>query len=228
MGRIEISEKEELLRVLEEASARKYEFLSCRIRCDQLPLAQALEAQGFYLTDTLIYYKKEAPVPYEMPINEWRMVSEDPRLIPEIVEVAEKAFKNYPSHFRFDPRLDVEATDAVYPDWARKCCENREVANEVLAYVLDGVVAGTIALKIKGDEADVLLAAVHPDHQNKGILRRLLRAAGNWSNQRECARVIYSTQLLNMAPQKALIREGWEICRAYYTFHSWLSPERKR
>jgi GNAT superfamily N-acetyltransferase len=71
--------------------------------------------------------------------------------------------------------LGPEIFPRLYPDWRKSqeegvvfTCNNTASANILVAEVDEGVV-GFLAYELKGETGEVLLLAVHPEYQNRGI-----------------------------------------------------------
>lgn len=96
-----------------------------------------------------------------------------------LVELTLLAF--VPVFESFQKLLGPGVYRTIWPDWKRTQSEGVESlcgesdARTVLVAEVDGKVVGFIAYEIRPDEAkgEVLLLAVHPDHQNGGIGTRL-------------------------------------------------------
>lgn len=224
-GKIKISSGKDIAPVLALAKDRGYHFLSCRIPTAEVFLFQDLEKHGFFLTDTLLYYKRSTQGAEKQ--SDWKSCLGNENLVKQVCEVADKSFAGYPSHYAMDLRLDQNAASEVYKDWAQRSCFDRNMATDVLCKIEenenqeDNVVA-FVSLKSHKNFADVLLAAVHPNHQGKGLLQKLLTASVSWAANLGHPEVFYSTQIQNIAAQKALVRQGWELSHSYYTLHCWL------
>lgn len=221
-GKLKISTVNDIAPVLRLAKDQEYQFLSCRIPTTDVFLFQELEKNGFFLADTLLYYKSSTE--NSQNSTDWRSCLGNDHLNQQVFKVAEKAFENYPSHYSMDLRLDQKAAGEVYKDWAKRCCSDRSMANDVLVKTdnHNEEVLSFVSLKSHQTHADVLLAAVRPDQQGKGLLQQLLNAAVVWAAQHGHKEIFYSTQIQNIAAQKALVRQGWEPSHSFYTLHCWL------
>jgi ribosomal protein S18 acetylase RimI-like enzyme len=140
-----------------------------------------------------------------------------------VAEIAAAAFAGYGGHYHADPRLDRAAADATYSDWARRSCAVPGVADRVWVVEDEGEVAGFLTLRVNGPaETEIVLNAVHPDRQRRGLYGRLVAAALAASLDRGAERCIVSTQLTNVPVQKSWVRLGFEPAYAFHTFHLWL------
>ncbi|MGZ3782021.1 MAG: GNAT family N-acetyltransferase [Pseudobdellovibrionaceae bacterium] len=221
-GKIKVSSGQDIAPVLVLAKDQGYNFLSCRIPTAEVFLFQELERNRFFLTDTLLYYKRSTE---GTPLSsDWKSCLSEPGCIQQVYEIADKAFAGYPSHYAMDLRLDQSAAAEVYKDWAQRCCLDRTMATDVLCVggEKSEKVAAFVSLKSHKDFADILLAAVDPEYQGQGLLQKLLGASLSWASEHGHKQVFYSTQIQNIAAQKALVRQGWEPSHSYYTLHCWL------
>lgn len=194
-------------------------------RCDaaDVAAAQALEAAGGFLTDTLVYYARtlaDAPEPVEHgapPVRPVRPGEEG-----TVEAVAAAAFRGYLGHYHADPRLDRAACDAVYTSWALRSCRLREVADEVLVAERDGRIVGFATLKLNGpEEGEGILFGVAPEAQGLGVYRALMVNGLAWCRAKGARRMVVSTQITNAAVQRVWTRLGFELRHAVYTFHAW-------
>jgi ribosomal protein S18 acetylase RimI-like enzyme len=198
-------------------------FLIARCAVSELSAVQAMEAQGFLLMDTLIYFGRRLPDATIPPLN--KSVTIRPVLPEEaehVTDLAIRTFQDYRGHYHADNRLDRQQCDAVYSSWAYRSCISRDVADEVLVAEQDGTIQGFITLKLhNADEGEFPLYGVDPSAQGLGIGRNLVIAALQWFASKGVQELWTSTQITNLASQKLWIRLGFEPKHAHYTFHKW-------
>nr|BFD59368.1 hypothetical protein CKG001_14750 [Bdellovibrio sp. CKG001] len=221
-GKIIIDHINEIERSLRTARAEGYDLLTCRVSTKDLFLLQALEREGFFLTDTLLYYRTDISSG-DSAADDWASPIRDEKSIQQVREVVSLAFKGYPSHYSMDKNLNPERCEEIYEDWALRSCRDRTVATEVLGRFEDGKLVAFLSVKDHMSHGEVLLAAVHPLYQGQGLLQKLLSASVSWARQQGHHEIFYSTQIQNIAAQKALIRKGWEISHSFYTLHCWIN-----
>jgi ribosomal protein S18 acetylase RimI-like enzyme len=179
-----------------------------------------LERAGGLLCDTLVYYGRLLATRSAMPGDVF-IRDASPADVDQVGDVAAAAFAGYGGHYQADPRLDRDAADATYVDWARRSCAGG--ADRVWVAEADGRVVGFLALRVNApDETEIVLNAVHPDYQRRGIYRDLVMTALAASRELGAERCIVSTQLTNVAVQRAWTRLGFEIVSSLQTFHVWL------
>jgi len=209
--------------VIDFCLANNVTLLIARTLTSDLPVAQAMEREGFILMDTLVYYGrdlKKIPIPTVtggLLIRSIRPGEEE-----KVRLVAAESFRGYFGHYHADPRLDRTKCDETYVSWAVRSCLSREVADEVLVAVLDGDIIGFISLRLNNsEEGEGILNFVASEAQKKGIYQQILVAAMHWCLSKGATHMIISTQITNIFVQKVWMRLGFEPSRSYYTFHKW-------
>jgi GNAT superfamily N-acetyltransferase len=211
--------------LLDRCRSEEVELLVARCRASDLPAAQALERAGALLMDTLVYFavSLDRPIPDDGAGTTIRLVRRDSDA-PAVGSVAAEAFKGYVGHYHADPRLAPDACDATYVSWAERSVLDPTVADEVVVGELDGRIVGFATVRQSSpEEAEILLNAVAPAAQGRGVYRSLLVRAMRWAADIGAERLVVSTQLVNIAPQKAWVRLGFEPAHAVYTFHRWFT-----
>ena len=78
-----------------------------------------------------------------------------------------------------------------------------------------------IIIKDYEQEAEIVLNAVHPGAQRTGLYGALVEAALGWARRAGASKVVVSTQVNNVAPQRAWVRHGFEPACSLHTFHLW-------
>ncbi len=205
--------------------SEKVELLIARCKAEDLPAAQALEAEGGQLMDTLVYYGRDTQK--DLPTVEsssGSMRSSRAGDEEALARVAMQAFRGYSGHYHADPRLNRAKCDEVYASWTRRSCSSRDVAGEVLVYELDGEIAGFATLRLNSaEEGEGVLFGVAPQAQGRGVYKLLIVRGLEWCKSQGARRMVVSTQVTNLAVQKVWVRTGFEPLGATYTFHKWFS-----
>lgn len=214
--------QEDIPSLLDFCACENVQLLIARCETKDLSVAQALEHHGFFLTDTLVYFRRDLTRP---PLPELRPVTIRPATEADasaVGEIARQAFRGYDSHYHADPRLDRAACDALYVDWAERSCREADVADTVLLAEVSGQAAGFLTLKtISETDADGRLYAVVPAMQGRGIGQALLIAGLHWCRERGLQGMVISTQITNLASQISWVRVGFVPQQSHYTFHKW-------
>lgn len=194
------------------------------VRCATSDLAAVhdLERHGFRMMDTLVYYAADlgkGPLsedPGQVVVRPLRAGEED-----AVRQIAAAAFTGYLGHYHADPRLDRAQCDAAYIEWSVRSCVSREVADIVLLACAPGPLGYCALRRDEEQQFDIRLLAVAPSARRRGVSQALLLAARCWARQQGAERLTISTQLANLASQKAYVRAGFEPLRSYYTLHKW-------
>ncbi|MFL5668177.1 MAG: GNAT family N-acetyltransferase [Chloroflexota bacterium] len=188
-----------------------------RSAADDLRVAQAIEDAGGRLCDTLVYYARA--LDRAIPEQRRPIRLAHPNDIDEITAIAAGAFARYGGHYHADPRLDAEAADAAYVDWARRSI----TGSDMLVIEDSGVVAGFLSMEPRAADTEIVLNAVRPDSQGRGLYPALVIGALHRSVQLQARRCIISTQIGNVPAQKVWVRTGFEPTHAVHTFHLWFA-----
>ncbi len=214
-----------LSEILDFCASTSIDLLIARCETDDIGVAQRIEKHGFLIMDTLVYSKFDLikdKIPDE-PLNaEIRTYRSEDR--PWVRQIAAGAFKGYRGHYHADPKLDSGKCDEAYVSWAERSCDSKSVADEVLIAEYANRPAAFATMRLNSpQEAEGVLFAVAPDVQGRGIFRSLLIGAMRWCKEKKVDRMLYSTQLTNIAAEKVLCRVGFQASHSLYTFHKWFT-----
>ncbi|MDA8454073.1 GNAT family N-acetyltransferase [Acidovorax sp. GBBC 3334] len=221
IGKAAISGLEEARDLAKTAREEQIELIIVRCPVDKLAVIHQLESDGFQLMDTLIYLSRFINAG-DIQSNEENIRQATVSDADAVESIARSSFANYVGHYHADDRLPRNAADQIYPDWARRCVLVPSVADCVLVYEQDSVIAGFAALKrLNPDCCDGMLFAVSPDCQKKGIFRALLQASCSWAEKQGAKEMEYSTQLRNAPALRGVMQSGFLIKKAAHTFHCW-------
>jgi len=200
-------------------------MISTRVDADALDRVHRLEENGYRLMDTLVYYGRSLnnpDKPDQLP-EDISIRLATPEDAPAVAHVAARGFKGYFGHYHADPRLDGRAADMAYVQWATTSVERTDQNTPVLLALVSGVVAGFVTLRFNSsEEAEIVLNAVDPDHQRRGIYGQLLERMINLCAERNAQKLIISTQINNYSVQRVWGRFGFTLQKGLYTFHKWL------
>jgi GNAT superfamily N-acetyltransferase len=224
-AKVEVGADDDLAAILAECGSRQVRFLIARCSTQHVRKVQDMERLGFFLADTLVYYLKDglSQASAALPAGFGRRlaVAGD---APEVERLAARAFEGYGGHYHADPQLDPARCDQVYASWAAACALGGVCTATILLTAPGGAIAGFAALKRCDDtEFDGLLFAVDPAYQGRGLFSHLLDVSQQWGVEHGFSRMLYSTQLTNLAPQRTLCRHGFVPVRSCYTLHKWFA-----
>lgn len=202
----------------------RIQFLIARCHVNDIQAAQAMEKEGFFLTDTLVYYRRNLlqPIPLPMSASEIRPLQNGE--VADVSRVAGEAFRNYFDHYHADPYLNKGKCDEVYISWAVNSSRNQDDDHELLVAVNGGIICAFSAMRLNSPlEAEGVLCGVAPQARRQKIYTDLIIESMNWSLGKQRSEMIISTQINNIVVQKVWILLGFEIHKAYYTFHRWFN-----
>ncbi len=209
--------------VLEYCATEQINLLIARCPTSELRTAQEMEAAGFLLMDTLVYYSFDLVrrvIPDDSPRVRVRKIL--PGDEAEVQRVAAEAFQGYYGHYHADPKLDRSKCDEGYVSWAVRSCTLKQVATEVLVAERDNKIVGFATLRLNNsEEGEGVLFGVAPEAQGIGIYRSFMVSGMQWCKEQQAKRMVVSTQVTNVAVQKVWCRVGFEPAHSYYTFHKW-------
>ena len=213
-----------LLETVDKAAlAAGVDMITARVDAADIHRVHALEDAGYRLMDTLVYYG--------CPLDRWqsRAAHAAPRVatsedIVTISAIARAAFANYIGHYHADPRLDSNAADAAYVEWAETSAAASSEERPVLILQPDGELGGFLAFRRNApEEFEIVLNGVHPESQGKGLYTALIEHALEMAQAANAERMIISTQINNYGVQRIWSRLGFCHYRSLYTFHKWYS-----
>ena len=211
------------------ARAEKIAFLSARISTDDIAQIQALEEDGFRLMDTLVYYN--TPLDTLPDRSHDGLRRSHPEDAAAIADVARQSFAGYFGHYHADPRLDNKDADQVYVDWAEKSIRNSDAHTPATVMVLNGKIVSFLTMRIKEKAkektlgkalGELLLVGVAPDAQGQGVYGRVIDHGLATLKDMGCSEVITSTQVNNIAVQRAWGKRGFRMLQSFYTLHKWM------
>ena len=215
---------EELERALDESARSGVKLLIHRCSMDNFDLVHSLEKHGFELMDTIVRFHLNlagteiTSVPGSAVIRPHAKNEVD-----DIAEVARAAFAEGVDHFHCDLRLDRAKCDALYAEWARNSCLDRNLADEVLVAEMDRRVAGLLTLRLVSSKVgDGTLFGVAPQFQGKGVGKALMVAGINWCKAHDLEWMEEGTQVNNYASQSLWTGLGFRVYASWHTFHKWV------
>lgn len=200
-------------------------FLSVRISTDDISRVQDFEENGFRLMDVLVVYSANLTNEPSEPSKLATIVVRKAEVsdAEAVAAVALKAFAGYPSHFHSDQRLSICDADAVYADWAANSVRSAKSNSQVLVGETRDQIVGFLATRRVGAvTGEITLNAVDPLWQEKGIYGCLLDHGLRRFHSEGCTEAVVSTQVNNIAVQKAWGQRGFLMQKSYYTLHKWL------
>lgn len=136
--------------------------------------------------------------------------------------IARLAFQDYPSHYAANPRLNRPGHVALgYAEWAvdhlrandpHKSTWVAEQGGKILAFA-------TVRSTTTPGVSEILLNAVSPEHQGRGVYPALLSGILSGLQNQGMLALRISTQLANLRVQRVWNQLGFVIENAYDTYH---------
>jgi GNAT superfamily N-acetyltransferase len=211
------------------------ECLTAKVHPRDTVTTHALERNGFLLMDTLVYYLFDfSRMRFSQVIAPRRISGLITRLgtpadLSEILEIAERAFKNHFGRYNADPRMPPGAARDVYLEWARSSFSGW--ADWVIIAEVRGRIAGyavwrkASALESKHgvDTIDYNLVAIHPHFAGHGVFAALCYDSMGMLKQ-HANYLVAPTHVAHRAVHRFGFALGWQISGARHCFHKWLTP----
>ncbi len=124
------------------------------------------------------------------------------------------------SRFKVDKKIGQEKFEALYRLWMLKSI-SREIAQDLLAFVEQGEVAGFVSLGKKNGRADIGIIAVDTAFRGRGIAKLLIneaeKRAADWGH--DLMQVV--TQGDNTPACKLYESCGYEVQSLEFFYHIW-------
>ncbi len=126
-------------------------------------------------------------------------------------------FSDYVNHYVANPRLDRSLVAIGYAEWAASVAADE--SNVLIANHVDGDIAGLAVIDSRGDDWDVVLAGVSPEHRGGGVYGDLMLSVMQHARTANRPAVLISTQSHNVQVMRTWERLGWRITSATITVH---------
>jgi hypothetical protein len=224
-AKVYIDAKDNIKTIMEWCEAEKVELLIARCSTDEIKLVQSMEKIDFYLTDTLVYFQSRKIISTHNLVPEgysWRFANaEDAN---SVEHLSAKTFRGHAGHYHADSKLNKLDADLVYSSWAGNSCRDENFTGVVFLIFRNAEIVAFLTMKKNdSDTCEIILNGVDPLHQRRGLYFSLISLAKNWALEQNMLRIIVSTQITNIAPQKVWSRQDFEPIKSFYTLHKWFS-----
>lgn len=202
--------------------------VSARVDVADVINVAVLEDHGFRLMDTLVTYisHPRRPAPRQLrAIGTIRPFV--PADIEQVVEITREAYQGFRGRFQLDPHLPRERTEALYTEWARRCCDGHMADRVTVADDGQGGLYGWSSVKLVEPVSSIggvplfggSLGAVRRDRP--GAYAALIGATAR-DNHAAGALTEAQTQNHNFPMVRTLEAVGAQYARAEYALHAWL------
>jgi len=220
---------DELTRSLDK---RGTQCVICKVQSDELPVAHALEQQGFLLMDTLqdfVFDFSRTPIEaIDLPRRDGQLKIRQakPADLPALMAINERAFADYFGRYHADPQMPHGTATKIYIEWVRSAFQGW--ADWILVAEVDHKIAGyglwRKALRTEAKNslsiAHYDLGATDPQFRRRG-LRTALTVEGMDIAREFAQYLIGPVHVSNYPAQHILQKLGWRISGARHSFHKW-------
>lgn len=206
--------------VIDELDRSAADLLILRVPAGATALPTRLQLEGHIVihADTLVYYAMDLN-PESAPPSEPKVERATEAHRDAIAAIAENGFSDYRAHYAANPLLPKELVLTGYVEWAlsRLRGDTEHTATWVVSD--EGTVAGFATCDVQDDSVEIILNAVHPDFERRGLYGMLLRQIQHHYAHRSVKQLLISTQIWNFTVQRQWARNGLRLCKAYDTYH---------
>ena len=194
------------------------DLIVARVDTKAIALVQTLERGGYFLCDTLVYFRGTT-AGFDAPGAVDGLRIADVTDAAGLEPVARAAFSDFFGHYHTDARLDGTLATEGYVEW---CTSALRWDDGYVLGAFDGeTLAGFATVRIEDDSAEIVLNGVAPSHQRRGIYSALVQTIGHRAKENGVERIFSSTQIQNLGPQKTWARHGLLPAESKYTLHRW-------
>lgn len=191
-----------------------------RVPAGETRIAMELARQGHIIihADTLVYYGIDLQEfePEQNPVTARQARPADRAAI---ASIAANSFRGYRSHYTANPLLPPTLVHSGYVEWALSRLTGSQSRNSTWVVESEGTVAGFATCDVEADQVEIILNAVDPDFERKGLYGGLLRRIIQYHAELSMKRLIISTQLWNYTVQRQWAKAGLRLFKAYDTYH---------
>ena len=205
-----------------EIESAHADLVILRVPAGESSIAVAIQRKGKIAihADTLVYYSIDLtaqPVPATESQAQVRAANAGD--YEKIAEIAEKGFSDYRAHYSANPLLPKELVLSGYVEWALSRLDPNNPTSQTWVVSIEDKVAGFATCDVENETVEIILNAVHPDCERRGLYGALLRHIIHHYSKKSLKELVISTQVWNYTVQRQWARAGLRILRAYDTYH---------
>jgi len=170
--------------------------------------------------DTLVYYESGLDEPSgELRNPDLHLVECTTAEVEQIRAMVAATFGGYANHYAANPLLDADGILEGYAEWATGFITSDGNTTAFLASENDRAVAFATASWNAAGTCEGVLYGVLPEAAGRGVYTDLIRLTREHFRHRGFNRMRVSTQIQNLAVQRAWVREGFRPAEALATIH---------
>lgn len=205
---------------VEEIDATDAELIIFRVPAGETSIPTALTLRGHALihADTLVYYSA-ALSEEAAPAAELKVAPANADHRDAITAIAEAGFANYRAHYSANPLIPRDLVLAGYMEWALSRLAAQSDVSATWVVADEGHVAGFATCDVRDDSVEIILNAVHPKFERRGLYGMLLRHVQHHYAHRGLKQLLISTQVWNYTVQRQWTKNGLLLSNAYDTYH---------
>jgi L-amino acid N-acyltransferase YncA len=216
--------------VLEELKKLNVKLVISRVSTTNMATINTMEDLGFRLKDVQNTYNFDLNKDKLPKVKQETCIYRDFKDgdIESISKIASNSFQKY-GHYFNNENTKRAGTSAIYEDWARRSCADRNLADHIVVAEYEGTVAGFLSLKIQTTNqeryAAGVMGAVGKDHRKFGVFQGINIASLHWAKMVPLARVEHNVLATNFQVNRTYNSLGFHIIRSEVTLHCWLGAD---
>ena len=210
---------EKLALLLQELKSQRVKLVYWLVASEDIASQKAAQHCAGFLADKKVTYcvdlRTLSPLPSASGVEIYTFDTANSELKTITTEIGRL------SRFGNDPHLTVGQVNRLYEAWINNACK-KAVAKIVLVTKNQQNIVGMVAIDAKQGRGDLSLLGVDPQHQGKGIGKRLVHAAQAWclTNDYPISQVV--TQQNNIKACRLYESCSYQYEKTDYFYHFWL------
>ncbi|MFE0502226.1 GNAT family N-acetyltransferase [Lysobacter soli] len=206
--------------LVQEIESSQADLVIFRAPAGETTLATALQCRGHVVihADTLVYYSIDLrELDCSHAESQVQLATEEHR--EAIAGIATSGFANYRAHYAANPLLPKDLILSGYVEWSLSRLQSESQSSQTWVVSDEGTVAGFATCDVAESSVEIVLNAVHPDFERRGLYGKLLRHIQHHYAQQSVKELLISTQIWNYTVQRQWARAGLRLFKAYDTYH---------
>lgn len=206
--------------IVEEIDSSDADLVIFRVPAGHSAIPTGLQCRGNVVihADSLVYYGMDLTEKLALqPEPKVQLATDAHRS--SIAAIAERSFSDYRAHYAANPLLPPDLILSGYIEWALSRLQGNCEDNATWIVSEEGSVAGFATCDIGADSVEIVLNAVHPDFERRGLYGMLLRHIQYHYAKQSIKQLFISTQIWNYTVQRQWTRNGLRLYSAYDTYH---------